>query len=268
MTRSSTQFPIRLLARAASTGMLLGVVDWFVARFQRAGGDFTASLQFEAFSVAALAIATAYLVTILAAYVGASLLNTVPVERAMSRAVIVGLLVALVDVEFVRFGTALEDTTALRSSATLGLLACAVAYPALKRRPVRKSREDRRSKKHLAKLALFAGIVIAPSFFGPAPSAPRADPVTSGHAVERVILIVVDTLRADAVRCMSASAPATPAIDSLASAGHRFDNARTPGAWTLPAVASIMTGVSPLVHRAVDRQSRLPSSSTETVMRG
>lgn len=58
-----------------------------------------------------------------------------------------------------------------------------------------------------------------------------------------VLLITVDTLRADRL-----GRGRTPALDRLASSGTRFHNARTVAPLTLPAHASLMTGVAPAVH--------------------
>ncbi len=67
--------------------------------------------------------------------------------------------------------------------------------------------------------------------------------------VKRVILLTVDTLRWDAVSLDTASQqPATPNIGSLADDSVVFTQARSAGPWTVPAFASIMTGLSPTVH--------------------
>ncbi len=87
-------------------------------------------------------------------------------------------------------------------------------------------------------------------------SAARA--IQNDHPVPRVILIVVDTLRADALSCASPSAPPTPGIDRWAEGAFRFTHARSAAPWTLPSVCSILTGLSPLVHGAVGRDSVLP----------
>lgn len=65
---------------------------------------------------------------------------------------------------------------------------------------------------------------------------------------QHILLLTVDTLRADALSSNSADAPETPAMDALASDGIRFTNAHSPSSWTVPALASIMTGLSPLTH--------------------
>lgn len=76
--------------------------------------------------------------------------------------------------------------------------------------------------------------------------------------VEHVILLTVDTLRADALSSDSAELSPTPRLDGLMRQSVVFRNARSPAPWTRPAVASILTGLSPAVHGTVHRTSRLP----------
>jgi arylsulfatase A-like enzyme len=54
----------------------------------------------------------------------------------------------------------------------------------------------------------------------------------------------------------------TPSIDRLAAEGTRFLDAISPAPWTLPAMASVMTGVSPLVHGVRSTADPLPSALT------
>jgi hypothetical protein len=68
------------------------------------------------------------------------------------------------------------------------------------------------------------------------------------HPVKRVLLLSVDTLRRDALQYYRPGAPPTPNLDRLAADGVVFRNAYSPAPWTLPAFASIMTGLSPWVH--------------------
>jgi len=56
-----------------------------------------------------------------------------------------------------------------------------------------------------------------------------------------VLLITVDTLRADFVHAYGFAAPITPAIDELAGRGVRFESAIASSSATAPSVASIMT---------------------------
>ncbi|MEW5804840.1 MAG: sulfatase-like hydrolase/transferase [bacterium] len=63
-----------------------------------------------------------------------------------------------------------------------------------------------------------------------------------------ILLITIDTLRADHVRCYGYEAIKTPHIDDLARNGVLFTNAFSPVPLTLPSHASIMTGQYPIRH--------------------
>lgn len=67
-----------------------------------------------------------------------------------------------------------------------------------------------------------------------------------------VLLITLDTTRADHIGCYGASFAETPNIDSLAKEGVRFDNAYSPVPLTLPSHASILTGLVPRRHGVRD----------------
>ncbi len=63
-----------------------------------------------------------------------------------------------------------------------------------------------------------------------------------------VLLIVVDTLRADRLGCYGYHRNLTPFVDSLAARGVRFENAYAPSSWTGPSVASLFTSRYPSEH--------------------
>lgn len=65
-----------------------------------------------------------------------------------------------------------------------------------------------------------------------------------------VVLIVVDTLRADHLGVYGYDKPTSPRLDALAREGVRFANARATSSWTLPSVASMLTSVYPAAHGA------------------
>jgi tetratricopeptide (TPR) repeat protein len=65
-----------------------------------------------------------------------------------------------------------------------------------------------------------------------------------------VLLITIDTLRADSVGAYGARAAETPALDSLARDGARFDRAWAPAPITLPSHASLLSGRYPPAHGA------------------
>lgn len=84
---------------------------------------------------------------------------------------------------------------------------------------------------------LVAAVVLWQQFGGE--SAPRTAPA----ARRNVVLITIDTLRADRV-----GAGLTPAIDALAARGRRYDAVRATVPLTLPSHVSLMTGTIPPVH--------------------
>ena len=63
-----------------------------------------------------------------------------------------------------------------------------------------------------------------------------------------ILLISIDTLRADHLGCYGYSATKTPTIDELAREGTLFSRCYTPVPVTLPSHISIMTGLYPLSH--------------------
>jgi arylsulfatase A-like enzyme len=72
-----------------------------------------------------------------------------------------------------------------------------------------------------------------------------------------VILVVVDTLRADRVGCAGGRIGLTPFLDSLGASGVVFRNAYSTSSWTSPAVASLFTSRYPSQHRVSTFASRL-----------
>ena len=77
-------------------------------------------------------------------------------------------------------------------------------------------------------------------------------PIDSGRLSRKgplnVLLITLDTTRADHIGAYGYRHGRTPAIDALASEAIRFSRAQTPVPLTLPAHASIMTGTYPTFH--------------------
>jgi hypothetical protein len=78
------------------------------------------------------------------------------------------------------------------------------------------------------------------------------------HKVAKVFLIIIDTLRQDGLSCYNPGAPTTPSMDGLAMDGIVFRNAYSSAPWTLPAVSSIMTGLTPSAHDTGMKQNVLP----------
>ena len=76
--------------------------------------------------------------------------------------------------------------------------------------------------------------------------------VLPGARALDVLLISIDTLRADRIGCYGYHAAQTPAIDALAARGTRFEQAATVAPLTLPAHTSLLTGTFPTFHGVRD----------------
>ena len=70
--------------------------------------------------------------------------------------------------------------------------------------------------------------------------------------VRNVVLISIDTCRADHLSCYGYSRKTTPNIDAVAGQGVLFKNVVTPAPLTLPAHSSMLTGVIPPYHGVHD----------------
>lgn len=92
----------------------------------------------------------------------------------------------------------------------------------------------------------------------PAAPAPAATP-------PNVLLITLDTTRADRLGSYGYAAAATPHLDRLAAAGVRFDQALSPVPLTLPAHASVMTGRQPYAHGVRNNGHFVLPSETPTL---
>lgn len=83
-------------------------------------------------------------------------------------------------------------------------------------------------------LAALACALVLPLGCGDAPPAPDTRP--------DLVLVVIDTLRADRLSTYGYPRPTSPRIDRLAAEGVRFDDVTAQSSWTQPSVASLLTG--------------------------
>ncbi len=72
-----------------------------------------------------------------------------------------------------------------------------------------------------------------------------------------VVLIVIDTLRRDALSCYGSREVRTPSIDRLAEEGALFESAVTAATVTFPSICSIMTGRYPYDHHVRSNETYL-----------
>lgn len=103
--------------------------------------------------------------------------------------------------------------------------------------------------------ALALGLLHAtPTIEGP----PGKGAVQGQRKPRQVVLIVVDTLRADYLSCYRADRGPTPVIDSIAAQSLFFTQPRSSAPWTFPSVSSILTGLAPSVHLGLRPFDALP----------
>jgi arylsulfatase A-like enzyme/Tfp pilus assembly protein PilF len=84
-------------------------------------------------------------------------------------------------------------------------------------------------------------------------------------AQPNVVLVTIDTLRADHVGSYGAPSASTPALDAIAAEGLRFENAVSPVPLTRPAHASLLTGLYPPEHGIRDNLPAKLEASTPTL---
>jgi choline-sulfatase len=77
---------------------------------------------------------------------------------------------------------------------------------------------------------------------------PSALPSAAPAAGWNLLLVTLDTLRADRLGCYGRNDAETPALDALAARGLRFDQAQSPVPLTLPSHATILSGLLPPRH--------------------
>jgi len=79
-----------------------------------------------------------------------------------------------------------------------------------------------------------------------------------------IVLVILDTVRADHLGVYGYARDTSPHLDRLAAEGERFEEAYSQAPWTLPAVATILTGQPPHVHGASRGQRGLHPIRPET----
>jgi arylsulfatase A-like enzyme len=120
-------------------------------------------------------------------------------------------------------------------------------------------------------LAAYAIAVAAAALLSVAPalaaSAAQPGPPTAGippdlRDAPNVILIVADTLRADALSCYGYTGNQTAHIDALARDGVLYRQMSAQASWTKPSVATMLTSLYPSSHRAIGPLDLLPDAVT------
>jgi len=103
------------------------------------------------------------------------------------------------------------------------------------------SNEGNRGK-HVVQLFDWSPVWSSPILHGPEPQKNDDRP--------NIILISLDTLRADHLGCYGYHRNTSPNIDKFVAEGVLFERAIAPSSWTVPSHASVFTGLHPSVHQA------------------
>jgi arylsulfatase A-like enzyme len=146
----------------------------------------------------------------------------------------------------------------------LGLLALLLA----------RTRWPARASLGLVAAAAIAG-VFAPGIYlaatTPEPPARAALPPAREGAPD-VVLVVLDTVRAQSVTAYGHARDTSPTLDAIAREGALFEDATSPSTWSLPSHASLFTGRYPSSHRAYGQPSflddRFPTLAEVLAARG
>ncbi len=103
-------------------------------------------------------------------------------------------------------------------------------------------------------LAAIAAASIVFAGLGPSPVGDHAR-----EDADSILLIVVDTLRADMLDAPSGGAAhPMPHLSEIARRGIRFTNAVSPSPWTLPSTTTIISGMNPYRHRVGTMAGSVP----------
>ena len=83
-----------------------------------------------------------------------------------------------------------------------------------------------------------------------------------GRRRPSILLLTLDTTRADRLGCYGDPDALTPQLDALAATGVRFEAAYTPSPMTLPAHTTLLTGLEPPEHGVrINGRQRLPDGT-------
>ena len=81
-----------------------------------------------------------------------------------------------------------------------------------------------------------------------------------GDRPPNVVLICMDTVRADHLGCYGYERDTTPRLDALAARSVRFEDASATSGWTKPSVPSFLTGTYPCQHGVYEGSASVKST--------
>lgn len=116
----------------------------------------------------------------------------------------------------------------------------------------------------IAVAATLVWLVVAAAACGSELDPPAAGDGVRKAAVRTVVLVTIDTLRADFLGAYGSKLASTPAFDALAARGALFERAIAASSSTIPSHATMLTGLPPRRHSAGARNgdTRLAGATT------
>lgn len=133
------------------------------------------------------------------------------------------------------------------------------AQPSLKGAPHERGPASRRARKSRPSLLLFLLFLLVLVAVG------TAILMRKGVPDKNLLIITLDTTRADRIGCYGNTRISTPTIDSLAASGVLFENAVASVPLTLPSHATLLTGLYPSVHGIHDNMLYRLSTTAVTL---
>ncbi|MBI4560091.1 MAG: sulfatase [Candidatus Hydrogenedentes bacterium] len=116
-------------------------------------------------------------------------------------------------------------------------------------------------------ILLLAVVLVALAWYLGLPGdANRQEPLVSGTvprpgvARPNVVMIVLDTVRRDHLSCYGYGRDTSPNLSRLCETARRFDRAYSTSCWTIPAHASLFTGLFAVAHGATQENPALDTS--------
>jgi arylsulfatase A-like enzyme len=109
----------------------------------------------------------------------------------------------------------------------------------------------------LVVVALAVGGWGAVEGFGSRGRPARTESAPVGHR-PNILLVVIDTTRADHLSCYGYERPTSPHVDAFAAEATLFERAFSQSSWTKPSMASMLTGHFPTMHQTNLETSILP----------
>ncbi|MHC4470834.1 MAG: sulfatase [Planctomycetota bacterium] len=118
-----------------------------------------------------------------------------------------------------------------------------------------------RARTWLALLLLPLAVAAAAGLASPAPDHDPVEVRVEPGERPNVLVLLVDTLRADHLGAYGYERPTSPSFDRLARESALFTRCRVASTWTKPSTASILTGLLPTAHGAVEHREILPDEA-------